>query len=112
VSVRFDPGTYFSIVRQNESGLDWMPVFHIGRFQRNSHSLPDTNMIEWTAKIEPLKSLFSTLDFNSMKSVLIVTPTSLLPEPNTLWQVCGERETKENLKIYNIFYVRSLAGQP
>ena len=112
VSLRFDPGTYFNIVRQNEPGLDWMPVFHIGRFQRNSHSLPDTNMIEWTAKIEPMKSIFSTLDYNSMKSVLIVTPTELLPEPNTLWQICGEWETKEGLANYNIYYARSSAGQP
>jgi len=112
VSVRFDPGTHFSIVRQDEPGLDWMPNFHVGRFMRNAHGLPDTEMIQWAEGIKPLTSLFVTLDYRSMEDVLIVTPTNLLPPPGTLWQVCGEWATEPILKQNNVFNVRTEASVP
>ncbi len=109
VSIRFDPGTYFSVIRQKEPGLDWIPNFHIGRFRRNSHDMADPNMIQWTDSIEPGKTLFYTLDYHSMENVLIVAHTDQLPVPGSLWQVCGERETEAEMKRYNIFYVRANA---
>ena len=112
VAIRFDPGTYFSVIRQTEPGLDWMPVFHVVRFKRNSHSLADSNLIRWTENIDPLTSIFYALDFQSMAKVLIVTPTSLLPAPGTLWQVCGNWEADQALKTYNIFYAQSGLNVP
>ena len=109
ISIRFDPGTYFSVIRQKESGLDWMPDFHIGRFRSNSHSLADSAMISWTESIRPGMSIFYTLDFRSMKNVLVVVPTDRLPVGDTLWQICGERETDPDLERYNIFYVKTEA---
>jgi len=112
VSLRFDPGTYFSIVRQSEPGLDWMPTFHLSRFTRGAHNLPDYDMIQWAEKIEPSTSMFVSLDYRTMKDVLIVTPTKLLPEPGTLWQVCGVWETETILRRNNVFTVESTASMP
>ena len=106
VSIRFDPGTHFNILRQKAPGLDWMPNFHIGRFKRNSHSMADSNMIAWTDKVDPGTSIFYTLDFRSMQKVLISAPTDSLPVAGTLWQVCGEWEPDPTLETYNIFHAR------
>jgi len=112
VSMRFDPGTHFNIIRQNEPGLDWMPDFHLKRFQRNSHSLPDPAMIKWAQSIPPLTTIFYSLDFQSLEKVLVVTPTILLPDPGTLWQACGVWEIDPSLSVYKIFYVRMQAELP
>ncbi len=109
ISMRFDPGTYFNVVRQKAPGLDWMPDFHIGRFKSNSHSMADPGMIGWIDSVRPGTSIFYTLDFQSMKNVLVVVPTDQLPVGGTLWQVCGERETNPDLTKYNIFYVQTAA---
>jgi hypothetical protein len=109
VSIRFDPGTYFSIVPQKTPGLDWMPDFHIGRFRRNSHDMADQNLIQWTDSMEPGKTIFYTLDYQSMQNVLMVVPTDSLPVSGSLWQVCGEWEEQPDLKRYNIFYARTEA---
>jgi hypothetical protein len=109
VSIRFDPGTYFSIVPQKTPGLDWMPDFHIGRFRRNSHDMADQNLIQWTDSVEPGKTIFYTLDYQSMQNVLMVAPTESLPVSGSLWQVCGEWEEEPDLKRYNIFYARTEA---
>jgi len=112
LSLRFDPGTHFSILRQDEPGLDWMPNFHIGRFRRNAHSLPNSDLIQWAESIEPGTSIFYTLDYHSWRNILVVAPTTLLPQPGTLWQVCGKWEEDQNLRTYNIFYIRTNATSP
>ncbi len=112
VSLRFDPGTYFSIVRQDEPELDGMPNFHLGRFRRNSHSLAHSEMIRWTGQINAQTSIFAALNFRSLGNVLVVTPTKLLPAPGTLWQVCGQWERDKALTDYRIFYVRMGVNAP
>jgi hypothetical protein len=112
ISVRFDRGAHFNILREKQPGLDWMPNFHIGRFRFNAHSLPDFNMINWAEELDPLTSVFYTLDYQSSQKVLVVAPTELLPAPNSLWQVCGEWEQDPLLKSYNIFYAREAASVP
>jgi hypothetical protein len=107
ISVRFDSGTHFNILRERQPGLDWLPNFHIGRFRQNAHSLPDPNMIIWAEDLDPLTSVFYTLDYRSSQKVLVVAPAVLLPSPNSLWQVCGEWEDDPTLEPYNIFNVRS-----
>ena len=112
ISVRFERGTHFNILRQSQPGLDWMPDFHIGRFRQNAHSLPDANMIRWAEDREPLTSLFYALDYRSSEKVLVVAPTALLPPPGSSWQVCGEWEADPTLKIFNIFYARTEVPSP
>ncbi len=112
ISIRFDRGTHFNILRERQPGLDWMPNFHIGRFRQNAHSLPDPNMITWAEGLDPLTSVFYTLDYRSSQKVLVVAPTVLLPSPGSLWQVCGEWEDDPGLKIHNIFYPRAAASPP
>ena len=112
VSLRFDGGTSFNILRQSQPGLDWMPDFHIGRVRQNAHSLPDVNMIAWAEELDPLTSVFYTLDYRSWEKVLVVARTELLPAPGTFWRACGEWEDEPALKPYNIFYVRKDAGRP
>lgn len=110
ISIRFDPGTHFNILREREPGLDWLPDFHIGRFRQNAHSLPDPNMITWAEELRPLSSAFYTLDHRTSEKVLVVARTDSLPAPNSLWQVCGEREEAPALDIFNIFYARQAAS--
>ena len=112
ISVRFDSGTHFNILRQNQPGLDWMPDFHIGRFRQNAHSLPDSKMIAWAESLRPLSSIFYALDYHSLEKVLVVAPTASLPPPHSLWQICGEWEDDPLLKTYNIFYMRQGAVLP
>ncbi len=107
ISIRFDEGTHFNILRERQPGLDWMPDFHIGRFRQNAHSLPDPNMIAWAEGLDPLTSVFYTLDYSSNQKVLVVSPTADVPSPNSLQQVCGEWEDGPTLEIYNIFYPRA-----
>lgn len=109
VSLRFDSGSHVNILRQNEPVLDWIPNVHLGRFRRNSHSLPDSAMINWATRLEPRSSLFSSLDYNSMRDTLILTPTNILPEPGTLWQVCGEFDLQVNVGGYQVFNVLETA---
>ena len=112
ISVRFDRGAHFNILREKQPGLDWMPDFHIGRFRFNAHSLPDLNMIAWAEELDPLSSVFYTLNYQTSQKVLVVAPTKLLPRPNSLWQACGEWEEDPLLKSYNIFYAREAASLP
>jgi hypothetical protein len=112
ISVHFDRGTHFNLLRQSAPGLDWMPDFHIGRFRQNAHSLPDANMIAWAEDLQPLTSLFQTLDYPSLERVLVVAPTAILPPPGSSWQVCGEWETDPTLKVFNIFYARAEVLSP
>jgi hypothetical protein len=112
ISIRFDPGAHFNILREKQPGLDWMPDFHIGRFRQNAHSLPDVHMIAWAEELDPLTSVFYTLDYGSSQKVLVVSPTRLLPAPNSLWQACGQWEEDPLLKTYNIFYARETASIP
>jgi hypothetical protein len=111
-SLRFDPGISFNILRQSQPGLDWMPDFHIGRVRQNAHSLPDPNMIAWAEGLDPLTSVFYTLDYRSWEKVLVIARTELLPAPGSFWQACGEREEDPLLAMYNIFYVREVGSPP
>ncbi len=65
-----------------------------------------SKLIQWAEGLDPLTSVFQTLDYRSSERVLVVVPTVHLPPPNSLWQACGEWETDPNLEIYNIFYAR------
>ena len=104
IVVRFNEGTYINIKKQNELFLDWMPNFHTGTFRKNSHSLADSNMINWAESIEPPKTIFLTLDYLTDKNTMVVFPTTLLSQADTLIQICGEWETDPNLVGYGIFY--------
>jgi hypothetical protein len=112
ISLRFDGGTHFNILREKQPGLDWMPNFHLGRFRQNAHSLPDPNMISWAEGLDPLTSVFYALDYHSFEKVLVVAPTVDLPAPNSLWQVCGTWEEEPSLEALNIFYAREKASPP
>jgi hypothetical protein len=104
IMVRFDDGTYINLKKQNDPFLDWMPNFHTGTFRENSHSLADSYMINWVGGIEPPKTIFLTMDYLNNQEVMVVLPTTLLPQTGILIQICGQWETDPNLKGYGIFY--------
>lgn len=104
----FDPGTYFNVIPGNVFMLDWMPNFHVGDFRRNAHSLPDSYMIHWTKGVKPPVSIFYALDYLSYNKVLLIVPSSLMPEPGAALAICGTWERDQNLENYKIFYARSL----
>ena len=104
IVVRFDEGTYINLKKQNDPFLDWMPNFHTGLFRENSHSLADSNMINWAEGIDPPKTIFLAMDYLNAQRALVVIPTTLLPQTGTLTQICGQWETDPNLSGYGIFY--------
>jgi hypothetical protein len=104
IVVRLDEGTYINLKKQNEPFLDWMPNFHTGLFRENSHSLADSYMINWVARIEPPKTIFLTLDYLNNQKAMVILPATLLPQTGTLMQICGQWETDPNLVGYGIFY--------
>jgi len=115
--VRFDKGTYINLRKQMDTFLDWMPEFHIGLFRKNSHSLPDQNMIAWAGTIEPSNTIFLTLDYRSNQGVMIVTPTRLLPDTGTFTQMCGQNQTDHRLSVFydyglSVFYVNEIKILP
>jgi hypothetical protein len=103
VLIQFDPGSFISIIRQNDFRLDWLPVFHKSLFKRNAHALPDPYLAEWLETIDPPATLFSTLDYHSNKSALVVISTSLLPKHAAKMQLCGEWTKDPSLMPYDIF---------
>jgi hypothetical protein len=104
IVVKFDEGTYINLKKQNDPFLDWMPNFHTGLFRENSHSLADSNMINWAEGIDPPKTIFVAMDYLKAQRALVVIPTTLLPQTGTLKQICGQWETDPNLSGYGIFY--------
>jgi hypothetical protein len=104
ILVRFDEGTYINLKRQDEPFLDWMPNFHTGIFRKNSHSLADSNMINWAEDIDPPKTIFVTMDYLHPQRVLVVIPTAIRPKTGALSQICGQWETDPKLVGYGIFY--------
>jgi hypothetical protein len=90
IVIRYDHGTYVNIKKQNAVFMDWMPDYHIGLFRKNSHSLADTNMIEWTGTIEPGHTVLVALDYQSSQGIPLVVPTTILPAHGSLLQICGQ----------------------
>ncbi len=106
--LRFDPGTWVNIVRQNSEILDWMPNFHRSSFRENAHALPDVHLINWTETVEQSNSFFVAMDYLSYKPAIVVTDTEFLPAPGSLVQVCGTWETRPELASFGIFYATKL----
>jgi hypothetical protein len=103
IMIRFDPGSFITIIREKRVGLDWMPVFHRGLFKQNAHNLPDVHLAEWFETIEPPMNLFYTLDYVSNESALVIIPPSLLPQNGVPMELCGEWISNPLLTQYHIF---------
>jgi hypothetical protein len=106
--IRYDQGTFVNLHRQSEPFLDWMPDYHIGLFRANSHAHPDVNLIAWANSIEPLHTIFLTLDLRSNRKVMILAPTDLLPETGSTVQICGKFDSDPDLSPYDIFYAETV----
>jgi hypothetical protein len=106
VLIRFHTGSYVSVIREKDSGLDWLPVFHQGIFKQNAHGLTDPALIGWLEDVAPSTTLFSTLDYRSNQSTLVVLPTALLPKQETAMLLCGRWEMDPLLQKYNIFIAK------
>lgn len=112
VLAHFDSGTSIRLIRERDPGLDWLPVFHFGFFRRNVHSVPDSRLANRLESIEPRSTLFYTLDYRSNQAALVVIPTTMLPEPESTIELCGEWETDPALEAFSIFVARSATVMP
>ena len=108
VITRFDPGTFFNVIPKEVIKPDKMPDFHVSRFKRNAHSLPDGRLVRWALRIIPPKSFFYGLDYQSNEKVLITAPGDMLPEPGEVLAVCGTFDKDQRVEKYRIFYARSV----
>jgi hypothetical protein len=111
---RFNPGTSINIQPETSVFLDWMPNFHISVFQRNAHSLPDTNLITIMKTISPLNSIFYGLDLQTGQEAIVIVRTELLPKPGNLVQFCGELSFDPAVTPYTFFFaeeIRFVQGQ-
>jgi len=107
IVTRFDTGTYFNVIPDDDPEPDGMPNFHFQIYKRNSHGLSDPNLTAWTTRAKPPVSLFYALDYRTYGKALISIPSSLLPQPGSFLEMCGDWGTDSNLAGYNIFYAKS-----
>jgi len=56
--------------------------------------------------------LFYTLDYRSNQAALVIIPTTMLPEPESTIELCGEWETDPALEAFSIFVARSAMVMP
>jgi hypothetical protein len=107
IVIRYDPGTSIRLIRERDLALDWMPVFHQSLFQRNAHGLPDNYLAEWFETIAQLQTIFYALDFQTNGPALVIIPTTMLPQPGTVMELCGEWADDPQLSLYSIFIANS-----
>lgn len=110
ILIRFDAGTSVNIMREKDLFLDWMPNFHQGLFNQSVHSLADIHLIHYLESLTSQTSVFSSLDYLSNQSALIIIPTDLLPPPGTHIGICGHWETDPNLKKYAVFAAKNVVN--
>jgi len=103
IIVQFDPGSFIQVIGMKEAMLDWMPVFHIGLFKRNAHSLPDAALAERLEIIEIPATLFYALDYKSNSPALVIAQTASLPMPGATVEICGQWEKELVFKNYFLF---------
>jgi hypothetical protein len=103
IVILFDPGSFVNVIREKDSALDWLPVFHQGIFKRHTHGLTDSYLVKWLETIQPATTLLTTLDYQSNKAALVILPTSILPKYGSTVELCGRWESDPSLQDYNIF---------
>ncbi len=107
IVTRFDAGTYFNVVSDDDPVPDGIPNFHLNIYKSNSHELADPNLINWAIKAKPPVTMFYALDYRTYGKALISIPNKLLPQPGTLLEICGKWEIDPNLAGYKILYAKS-----
>jgi hypothetical protein len=105
IIVRNDPGNSFHLISNKEIALDWLPVFHQGQFARNAHGLPDDKVATWLGKIKAPVTIFSTLDYQSNRAVIVIVPPSVKIPERILIQMCGKWADEGNLKLNYGFFI-------
>jgi hypothetical protein len=103
IVILFDPGSFVNVIREKDSALDWLPVFHQGIFKHHTHGLTDSYLVKWLETIQPATTLLTTLDYQSNKAALVILPTSILPKYGSTVELCGRWESDPSLQDYNIF---------
>lgn len=112
VIIRFDRGTSVNVLRENIVFLDGMPNFHASVFRRNAHDLADSHLIGTLTSINPPRTLFYSLDFESNGEALVVAETDALPRQGIPARLCGYWEDDPNVANYRIFYAETMADAP
>lgn len=112
VLIQMDSGNMIHIERQEMVFIDGLPNYHIGRFKRNAHSLTHGHLIQWAKNIKPSTTIFVTMDHQNLNRVMVVMPTKIVPDKKTVFQLCGQSETNEDLATYNIFYADEVHPLP
>jgi hypothetical protein len=105
VVVRYDLGSMVHIVPQNAPLLDWAPTYHIGTLRRSVHGFPNFSFMAWALEsVVPQHTLFYAFDYRSIRNVLAVVRSDLLPTPPALLELCGEWEKNPDIAQFGIFY--------
>ena len=107
IVTRFNPGTYFNVIPDDNSKPDGMPNFHLQVLSATLTTLLIQNLTAWAFRAKPPVSMFYALDYRTSGKALISIPSSLLPKPGVLMEICGDWDTVSNLREYNIFYAKS-----
>lgn len=106
--VHYDPGTMIHLVPQKDGVLDWAPVFRLGGFRRNLHDFPNYAFVSWANEIKPGSSLFYALDLRASGTALILVPTTFLPEPPAMLEVCGMWVEDPEIDQFKVFEALSV----
>ncbi|MFN8413061.1 MAG: hypothetical protein U0Z26_11795 [Anaerolineales bacterium] len=114
VVIRLDQGTTINLHEKSSDFIDWAPDFHINLFQKEAHSLSNSDMIKWTQTVPADSTLIMTIDRVSNVGMLVVMPTQLTDNTKGRYvQLCGEYESSKPLMDFTqIFYAKKLVNLP
>jgi len=92
IYLRFVPGTYINMIREEVLYLDWVPVIHESRFKLWLHNTGNITTIKEFETIEPPATILVGLDLKTGKRVWLVANTELMPEKPGILAICGSKE--------------------
>lgn len=108
LSLRYVPGTFVRVEREDAFFLDWMPEFHQGRFTLFAHNLPGIDLIDELARVQSPATLVSTAGLKTGRAILLVAATPQMPQPPMVVVACGYWSDKPNSSGYGIFFAESI----
>ena len=87
--IQVSPGTYFNVHHESDFFLDWLPDFHQGRYTRNIHGLPYTEIMDQFLLRDAPVTYFNALDLKTNRAFWIVMNSTLLSEDTGYLSLCG-----------------------
>lgn len=100
-------GSSFSLLKESDLYLDWLPYFHESRFRKNLHNLQDKIVMAFEDVHAP-SLLTSTINLQNGDAVMLVFPNEEQARFNETQYLCGVWDDYDySTYNANLFFVRS-----